>query len=145
MAKGTVNKVVLVGRLGMNPEMSATTAGIPVINLNVATNDGYKDKESGNFIDTTEWHKVTIFGNLAEIAGQYLVKGKLVYLEGKLKTNKWQDNDGVDRYTTYIIANEMQLLGGKNDENRSDDKHDGKPSFINQKQKTTFPDDDIPF
>jgi single-strand DNA-binding protein len=110
MAKGTVNKVILVGRLGTDPEMRNTASGSVVTNLSVATNDGYKDKQTGQFVDATEWHRVVLFNRLAEVAAQYLKKGKPVYIEGRIRTNKWQDQQGQDRYTTEIVANEMQLL-----------------------------------
>jgi single-strand DNA-binding protein len=110
MAKGTVNKVILVGRLGADPEMRNTASGSAVTNLSVATNDGYKDKQTGQFVDATEWHRVVLFNRLAEVAAQYLKKGRPVYIEGRIRTNKWQDQQGQDRYTTEIVANEMQLL-----------------------------------
>ncbi|MDF2530121.1 MAG: single-strand binding protein, partial [Gammaproteobacteria bacterium] len=111
MAKGTLNKVILIGRLGADPEIRYMPNGNAIANLRLATNDGYKDK-NGQFQESTEWHKVVLFGRLAEIAGQYLQKGRLVYVEGRIRTNKWQDQSGQDRYTTEIVANEMQLLGG---------------------------------
>lgn len=111
MAKGTLNKVILIGRLGSDPEIRYMPNGNAIGNLRLATNDGYKDK-NGQFQESTEWHRVVLFGRLAEIAGQYLQKGRLVYIEGRIRTNKWQDQSGQDRYTTEIVANEMQLLGG---------------------------------
>jgi len=111
MAKGTLNKVILIGRLGSDPEIRYMPNGNAIGNLRLATNDGYKDK-NGQFQESTEWHRVVLFGRLAEIAGQYLQKGRLVYVEGRIRTNKWQDQSGQDRYTTEIVANEMQLLGG---------------------------------
>ena len=113
MAKGTVNKVVLLGRLGADPETRYMPSGGAVTNLRLATNDGYRDKSSNEFVDTTEWHRVVLFGRLAEIAAEYLKKGRLVYVEGRIRTNKWQDKSGQDRYTTEIVANEMQLVGGQ--------------------------------
>ncbi|MDF2690818.1 MAG: single-strand binding protein [Gammaproteobacteria bacterium] len=111
MAKGTLNKVILIGRLGSDPEIRYMPNGNAIANLRLATNDGYKDK-NGQFQESTEWHRVVLFGRLAEIAGQYLQKGRLVYVEGRIRTNKWQDQAGQDRYSTEIVANEMQLLGG---------------------------------
>ncbi|MDO8954987.1 MAG: single-stranded DNA-binding protein [Gammaproteobacteria bacterium] len=111
MSKGTLNKVILIGRLGSDPEIRYMPNGNAIANLRLATNDGYKDK-AGQFQESTEWHRVVLFGRLAEIAGQYLQKGRLVYVEGRIRTNKWQDKEGQDRYTTEILANEMQLLGG---------------------------------
>lgn len=114
MAKGTVNKVIILGRLGQEPDVKATASGTQVVNLNVATNElGVKDQSTGQRgPDQTEWHRCTLFGRQAEIAAQYLSKGSLVYLEGRLQTRKWQDQSGADRYTTEIVCNEMQLMGG---------------------------------
>lgn len=112
MSKGTINKVMLLGRLGADPEVRYMPSGSAVANIRIATNDGYKDKQSGQFVETTEWHRVVLFGRLAEIAGQYLQKGRLVFVEGRIRTNKWQDQSGQDRYSTEIVANEMQLVGG---------------------------------
>lgn len=116
MAKGTVNKVIILGRLGQDPEVRATAGGTQVVNLNVATNElGPKD-ETGTRQDLTEWHRCVLFGRTAEIAAQYLKKGSQVYLEGRLQTRKWQDQQGNDRYSTEIVANEMQLMGSRNDQ-----------------------------
>ena len=113
MAKGTVNKVILLGRLGQDPDVRATAGGTQVVNLNVATNElGPKD-ESGMRQELTEWHRCVLFGRTAEIAAQYLRKGSLVYLEGRLQTRKWQDQQGNDKYSTEIVAYEMQLMGGR--------------------------------
>ncbi len=113
MAKGSVNKVILLGRLGADPEVRYLPSGGAVTNLRVATNEGYKDKQTGQFVESTEWHRVVLFGRLAEIAGEYLKKGRNVYIEGRIRTNKWQDQSGQDRYTTEIVAAEMQLIGGQ--------------------------------
>jgi len=110
MAKGTVNKVIILGRLGSDPEVRYMPSGSAVANLSVATNDGYKDKNTGEYVTTTEWHRVVLFGRSAEVAGQYLKKGGNVYVEGRIRTSKWQDKNGQDRYTTEIVGNEMQLL-----------------------------------
>jgi len=112
MSKG-VNKVILVGNLGRDPEIRYTASGSAIANLALATTDSWKDKQSGDRQDKTEWHKVVMFGRLGEIAGQYLHKGSQVYIEGRLQTSKWQDKEGKDRYTTEIVANEMQMLGGR--------------------------------
>ena len=118
MAKG-VNKVILVGNLGQDPEVRYMQNGDPVANISLATADGYKDKNTGQMVDKTEWHKVVFFGKLAEIAGEYLRKGSQVYIEGKLQTRKWQDQQGQDKYTTEIVVDsfngQMQMLGGKGD------------------------------
>lgn len=112
MAKGTVNKVIILGRLGQDPEVRATASGTTVANLNVATNElGPKDA-SGMRQENTEWHRCVLFGRTAELAQQYLNKGSLVYLEGRLQTRKWQDQSGNDRYSTEIVVNEMQFVGG---------------------------------
>jgi single-strand DNA-binding protein len=114
MSKG-VNKVILIGSLGQDPEVRYMPQGGAVANLSVATNERYKDKNTGEAKEVTEWHRVVIYQRLAEIAGEYLRKGSKVYIEGKLKTRKWQDKDGVERYTTEIVANELQMLDGKQD------------------------------
>jgi len=112
MARG-INKVILVGNLGNDPETRYMPSGDAVTNISVATSESWKDKQTGEQKEKTEWHKVVMFRRLAEIAAEYLRKGSQVYIEGKLRTNKWQDRDGNDRYTTEIIADEMQMLGGR--------------------------------
>ena len=110
MARG-VNKVIIVGNLGADPEVRYMPSGGAVANLRVATSESWKDKQTGEKKEHTEWHRVVFFNRLAEIAGEYLKKGSQVYIEGKLQTKKWQDHDGQDRYTTQIIAHEMQMIG----------------------------------
>jgi len=112
MARG-VNKVILVGNLGKDPETRYMPSGSAVTNLTLATSESWKDKQSGDQQERTEWHKVAMFGRLAEIAAEYLRKGSQVYIEGKLRTRKWQDKEGKDRWTTEIVADEMQMLGSK--------------------------------
>ena len=112
MARG-VNKVIIVGNLGGDPETRYMPSGSAVTNFTVATNESWKDKQTGEQKERTEWHKVAMFNRLAEIAAEYLRKGSQVYIEGKLRTRKWQGQDGQDRYTTEIIADEMQMLGGR--------------------------------
>lgn len=112
MARG-VNKVIIVGNLGNDPDTKYMPSGSAVTNLSVATNESWKDKQTGEQKDRTEWHRVAMFGRLAEIAAEYLRKGSQVYIEGKLRTRKWQDQQGNDKYTTEIIADEMQMLGGR--------------------------------
>jgi len=112
MARG-INKVILVGNLGQDPETRYMPSGGAVTNITLATNESWKDKQTGEQKDRTEWHKVAMFNRLAEIAAEYLRKGSQVYVEGKLRTRKWQDRDGNDRYTTEVIADEMQMLGGR--------------------------------
>ena len=111
MARG-INKVILIGNLGQDPDTKAMPSGMTVCNLRIATSESWKDKQSGEMKEQTEWHSVAMFGRLAEIAGEYLRKGSQVYIEGRLRTRKWQDKQGNDRYTTEIVANEMQMLGG---------------------------------
>ena len=112
MARG-VNKVILVGTLGKDPETRYMPSGSAVTNMRIATNEQWKDKQTGEQQERTEWHSIAMFGRLAEIAAEYLRKGSQVYIEGKLRTRKWQDKEGKDRYTTEIVADEMQMLGGK--------------------------------
>jgi len=112
MARG-VNKVILIGNLGADPETRSMPSGMTVANIRVATSESWKDKQSGEQKERTEWHHVALFGRLGEIAGEYLRKGSQVYIEGALRTRKWQDKDGRDRYTTEIIASDMQMIGGR--------------------------------
>src|SRR3954451_15771784 len=109
----SVNKVILVGNLGADPETKYLPSGEAVTNIRVATTDKWKDKASGEMKEATEWHRISFFGKLAEIAGEYLKKGSQVYVEGRLRTRKWQDKDGQDRYTTEIMATEMKMLGSR--------------------------------
>lgn len=109
----SINKVILIGNLGRDPEVRYTPNGAAVCNVSVATTRNWKDKNSGDKIEETEWHRVVFYDRLAEIAGEYLKKGRPVYVEGRLKTRKWQDKDGKDNYTTEIVAEQMQLLGGR--------------------------------
>jgi single-strand DNA-binding protein len=112
MARG-VNKVILIGHLGADPETRAMPSGSSVANLRIATTESWRDKQSGEQQERTEWHRVALFGRLAEIAGEYLKKGSQVYIEGSLRTRKWQDKQGNERYSTEIVGNEMQMLGGR--------------------------------
>ena len=113
MASRGINKVIVLGNLGKDPEVRYMPSGGQVTNITVATSETWKDKDSGEQKENTEWHRIVFFGKLAEIAGQYLKKGGQVYVEGRLQTRKWQGQDGQDRYTTEIVANEMQMLGGR--------------------------------
>jgi single-strand DNA-binding protein len=112
MARG-INKVIIVGNLGADPEVRYMPSGGAVTNIRVATSEGWKDKQSGEIQERTEWHRIVFFNRLAEIASEYLRKGSKVYIEGSLRTNKWQDQSGNDRYSTEIIANSMQMLDSK--------------------------------
>ncbi|WP_175885637.1 single-stranded DNA-binding protein [Burkholderia sp. BCC0044] len=109
----SVNKVILVGNLGADPEVRYLPSGDAVANIRLATTDRYKDKASGDFKEMTEWHRVAFFGRLAEIVSEYLKKGSSVYIEGRIRTRKWQGQDGQDRYSTEIVAEQMQMLGGR--------------------------------
>ena len=111
MARG-INKVILVGNLGADPEVRYSAGGTAITSLRIATSESWMDKQSGERQERTEWHRVKLFGRLAEIAGEYLKKGRQVYIEGSLRTDKYTDKDGIERYSTDIIANEMQMLGG---------------------------------
>ena len=112
MARG-LNKVILIGNLGADPETRAMPSGMTVANLRVATSESWRDKQSGEQQERTEWHRVALFGRLGEVAAEYLRKGSQVYIEGQLRTRKWQDKQGADRYSTEIVANEMLMLGGR--------------------------------
>jgi single-strand DNA-binding protein len=149
MARG-VNKVILIGNLGADPEMRAMPSGQSITNLRVATSETWKDKETGENKERTEWHSVAIFGRLAEIAGEYLRKGSKVYLEGSLRTRKWQDKQGNDRYTTEVIATEMQMLDGRGEGTQEPPRQQSRgrraaPPARQEPQQDDDFDDDIPF
>jgi single-strand DNA-binding protein len=110
MAGATLNKVMLIGRLGQDPKISYTQSGSPVVNMSLATDEGYKDRQSGQFVERTEWHRVVVFGQPAEFCANYLAKGRLVFVEGRLQTRKWQDQSGQDRWTTEVVAVRVQGL-----------------------------------
>jgi len=151
MARG-INKVIIVGNLGQDPDTKAMPSGMTVCNLRIATSESWKDKQSGEMKEQTEWHSVAMFGRLAEIAGEYLRKGSQVYIEGRLRTRKWQDKNGNDRYTTEIVANEMQMLGGgrgmggegRSSGGRSSGGESDSEPVRSSTEKDDF-DDDIPF
>lgn len=140
MSKG-VNKVILIGRLGQNPDVKNLPNGNAVANVSLATSEEWKDKVTGEQQKRTEWHKVTFYNRLAEIVGEYLQKGAQIYVEGKLQTRKWE-KDGVERYTTEIIAHEMQMLGGKGQEGAVQKTYPDKGQ--EEKEEDQF-DSDIPF
>ena len=150
----SVNKVILVGNLGADPEVRYMPSGEAVANVRLATTESWKDKASGEKKEITEWHRVVFYRKLAEIAGQYLKKGSQVYLEGRIKTRKWQDKEGQDRYTTEIEATEMQMLGSRQGMGApapsggyDSEPADFAPSPARNKPKPAFDDlgDDIPF
>ena len=145
MARG-VNKVILVGNLGQKPEMRYTATQTAVANISIATTESWKDKESGENRDKTEWHRVVFFGNLAEIAERYLDKGSSVYVEGKIQTRKWQDKEGKDRWTTEILGNQLTMLGSRNsnDSGSQQDTSSDTP-FPEDDSGPGLSDDDIPF
>lgn len=146
MARG-VNKVILVGNLGKDPEVRYMPSGSAVANITLATTESWKDKQTGDMQERTEWHNVAFFNRLAEIVGEYLKKGSQVYVEGKLRTRKWQDKNGNDRYTTEIVASEMQMLGGRgggSTEFSSNAPKAAKPEVATATADGEF-DDDIPF
>ncbi|MCG2597357.1 single-stranded DNA-binding protein [Achromobacter insuavis] len=125
----SVNKVILVGNLGRDPDVRYSPDGAAVCNISVATTSSWKDKTSGQKREETEWHRVVMYGRLAEIAGEYLAKGRSVYIEGRLKTRKWQDKDtGADRYSTEIVADQMQMLGGREDGGGGGGSNDDAPA-----------------
>jgi len=149
MASRGINKVILIGNLGQDPEVRYMPNGGAVCNITVATSETWKDKNTGEQQEKTEWHRVVMFRRLAEIAGEYLKKGSKVYLEGKLQTRKWQDQQGQDRYTTEVVADEMQMLDSRGG---SADYRGGAPASAPQSKPAAQPapvdngfEDDIPF
>lgn len=150
MARG-INKVILVGRLGRDPEVKFLPSGDPVTNAALATSETWKDKQSGEQQERTEWHRIVFFKRLAEIAGEYLKKGSLVYIEGALRTRKWQGQDGGDRYTTEIVASEMQMLRSPRGTDNSSAPSQSQSAQGQQPVQGHAPahddsfDDDIPF
>jgi len=159
----SINKVILIGNLGRDPEVRYTPSGSAVCNVTIATSRNWKSKDTGDKVEETEWHRVVFYDRLAEIAGEYLKKGRSVYVEGRLKTRKWQDKDGKDNYTTEVVAENMQMLGGREGMGAADSEGGGyggrseprapaqrpaasKPAAP-QKSSTGFDDmdDDIPF
>ena len=151
----SVNRVILIGNLGKDPETRYAPSGEAICNITLATTDTWRDKASGEKREATEWHKVGFFGKLAEIAGQYLRKGSQVYIEGSLRTRKWTDKDGVERYTTEIRCDDMKMLGsrpqGQGQQGGNDSSYGGQSDYApppeKNKSKASFDDlgDDIPF
>jgi len=150
MARG-INKVILIGNLGSDPETRYMANGNPVSNLSVATTESWRDKQSGELNEVTEWHKVVLFGNPAKVATDYLKKGAKVYIEGSLRTRKWQDKSGQDRYTTEIVGRDMQMLdsrGGTSDfkpASQPPQTSSAAPAAGAAAASTSDFDDDIPF
>ena len=156
MSKG-INKVIIVGNVGQAADMKYTASGAAIANITVATTDSWNDKQTGEKVEKTEWHRVVAFQRLAEIMGEYLKKGSQVYIEGRLQTRKWQDQNGQDRYTTEVVANDMQMLGSRGGEggSRPAAGGGGGGGFRNNppaqqgnapsNSDNDFADDDIPF
>ena len=163
MARG-INKVIIVGNLGNDPDVKYTQGGSAITTISVATTEAWKDKQTGQQQERTEWHRVKFFGRLAEIAGEYLKKGRQVYIEGSLRTDKYTGKDGIERYSTDIIANEMQMLGGGEGGGRRDERQEsrggdremggrshGRSSSSGSTRRAPppqddgFSDDDVPF
>jgi single-strand DNA-binding protein len=147
----SLNKVMLIGNLGKDPEVRYTAGGTAVASFSIATTEKFKGK-SGDWEEKTEWHNITLWARLAEIAGEYLSKGKTVYIEGRLQTRKWQDKDGKDRYTTEIVGEKMQMLSGKGDGGGGQQQRPAsRPSQQDHSQSNSYeepvfnPDDEIPF
>jgi single-strand DNA-binding protein len=138
----SLNKVMLIGNLGKDPEVRYTASGQAVAGFSLATSEKFKGK-SGDWEERTEWHNITLWGKLAEIAGEYLSKGKTVYIEGRLQTRKWQDKSGNDRYTTEIVGDRMQMLSAKGE--RRSEAPSSAPSAGGGYDEPPFQDDDIPF
>ena len=144
MARG-INKVIIVGNLGAAPDSSAMPSGNAVTNISVATSESWNDRETGEKQEKTEWHRVVFFNRLAEIAAQYLKKGSQVYVEGKLQTRKWEDKEGNERWTTEVVANQMQMLGDRMSNDMSNDNASSSQSSSDNDFSTDEFDDDIPF
>ena len=142
MARG-INKVILIGNLGADPESRVMQNGTPVTNISIATSESWTDRNTNQKQEKTEWHRVVFYNRLAEVVGQYLRKGSKVYIEGKLRTRRWQDNTGVERYMTEVIASEMQMLDSRSSGNEHQQQAHQPPSSP-QESNMNF-DDDIPF
>lgn len=141
MAKG-VNKVILIGNLGADPETKTTTTGLTIATIRIVTSESWKDKQTGEQQERAEWHTIKFFSRLAEIANQYLKKGSKVYVEGSIRTDKYTDKAGAERYTTYIIGNDMQMLSGMSESRAPKSKVSSSKASTPNKD---FVDDDIPF
>ena len=144
MARG-INKVIIVGNLGADPDSRAMPSGNAVTNISVATSESWNDRDTGEKQEKTEWHRVVFFNRLAEIAAQYLKKGSQVYVEGKLQTRKWEDKEGNERWTTEVVANQMQMLGDRMSNDMSNDNASSSQSRSDNDFSTDEFDDDIPF
>ncbi|MDY0383822.1 single-stranded DNA-binding protein [Trichlorobacter sp.] len=143
----SLNKVMLIGNLGKDPEVRYTGSGQAVASFSLATSERFKNKQSGEWEEKTEWHRVTLWGKQAEVAGEYLAKGKTVFIEGRLQTRKWTDRDGNEKYTTEIVGERMQMLGGKGDGGGGGRRSEagGVADTTVSYDEPPFQDDDIPF
>lgn len=151
----SVNKVIIVGNLGRDPEVRYSADGVAICNISVATTSAWKDKNTGDKREETEWHRVVFYGKLADIAGEYLRKGRSIYVEGRLKTRKWTDKDNIERYTTEIVADQMQMLGGREDggsgssapaaQNQRQERQPQRAQNQQTQANLSNMDDDIPF
>jgi len=149
MARG-INKVILVGNLGADPETRYMPSGKAVTNIRIATSEGWKDKQTGDLQERTEWHRVVLFDKLGEIAAEYLRKGSQVYIEGSIRTRKWQDKEGKDQYTTEIVAREMQMLGSRAGAGSGENRGERRPPAVEDRAPAPAAadeqfDDEIPF
>lgn len=150
MARG-INKVILIGNLGTDPEVRYMPSGNAITNLTLATSEAWKDKQSGEMQERTEWHRIVLYNRLAEVAGEYLRKGSKIYIEGSLRTRKWQDKTGQERYTTEIHANDLQMLDSKGSSGTHQEMASPRPQQSQAQQAAPAPqgiedfDDDIPF
>ena len=140
-----VNKAILIGNLGRDPEMRYTPEGLAIANFSIATSEEWKDKNSGEKRERTEWHRIVAFGRLGEVCGEYLSKGKKVYIEGRIQTQSWEDKEGVKRYTTEIVAAQMQMLDPKGSVERPRSNAGFQVPDIPETSGEEFKDDDIPF
>ena len=143
-----VNRVFLLGNLGQDPDVRYTSGGSAVANLSLATGENFKDKDTDEWKEKTEWHRIVLFGRLAEVAEKYLTKGARLHIEGKLQTRKWQDRDGADRYTTEVVANNLLMLGSEKSEGRTQQQSSAASGPARHKEhaaQETFDDSDIPF
>ena len=144
----SINRATIIGNVGRDPELRYSAAGAAVCNITIATSRQWKSKDSGEKVEETEWHRVVFYDRLAEIAGEYLKKGRSVYVEGRLKTRKWTDKDGVERYTTEIVAENMQMLGGRDDGERTAppaQRQAPKPAARSSADAFADMPDDVPF
>jgi single-strand DNA-binding protein len=146
MSKGTINKAIVLGRLGKDPEMRYAPSGTAIATFSVATNS--RQKADGEWVDKTDWHNILAFGKLAEFAGEYLSKGKLIYIEGRIQTSSWEDQQGQKKYKTEIVVSELQMIGSKNDSSGSSvEEQDGEEAKVNAAtpQPSAEEEDDLPF